>query len=292
VPEEHHGPTACTAAASWPAVRPRGRGLSRPAPLPAHAWAPGHTGRSSRLASPLLGALPWEALEGRAHTTRRPRQAGHPLPDPLHRLCDMGGCGGALAGVRRQGAAARRRAAPRSPRAPWRRDHHRGPNRGEGRGAAGHQPQQGAPVLASIDQQGAVLAPGPGAPGPATARVGFPEGRPALQAGTPAGGRALRGASRPLEGGWAAAHHRKGLVPAGLLPHRTEHPRNRQAPTRGRKRLCHDALHALRRRVERTVAGEEPGKRLRRRCARIPHRHYGRKRLGDTMINRRAFCGI
>jgi hypothetical protein len=47
-------------------------------------------------------------------------------------------------------------AAPRHPRAPWRRPPPRGQTRGEGMGSSGHQHQQGAKGIASIDQQGSV----------------------------------------------------------------------------------------------------------------------------------------
>src|SRR4030095_13739198 len=44
-----------------------------------------------------------------------------------------------IASGRRPGS----RAAPRPPRAPWRRDDHHGPKRGDGRGSSGYQHQKG-----------------------------------------------------------------------------------------------------------------------------------------------------
>jgi hypothetical protein len=76
-PDEPHGTHACHAAAAWPAVRHGVRGSALPAPGAAQARPAGSTGRSWRLASPLMGALPGDALAGLAQTTRRPRPARH-----------------------------------------------------------------------------------------------------------------------------------------------------------------------------------------------------------------------
>jgi transposase len=78
---------------------------------------------------------------------------------------------------------------------------------------------------------------------------------------------------------------------AGMIPNSPEPPRNRQHPTRGRKRLFDAAIHALRMRVERTLAWEDTCKRLVLRFERIQPRHYGMKLLAYTLINLRAFCG-
>jgi hypothetical protein len=102
----------------------------------------------------------------------------------------------------------------------------------------------------------------------------------------------LRGASLNLDGGFDSARNRKMIFNASLLPNITENPRNRKAPKRGRKRLFTAAIHALRMRVERTVAWEDKFKRLLLRLERIQQRHYGMKVLAYTLINLRAFCGI
>ena len=76
------------------------------------------------------------------------------------------------------------------------------------------------------------------------------------------------------------------------MPNMSEPPRHRKPPKRGRKRWGNATIHALRRRVERTLAWEDKCKRLLLRFERIQQRHYGMKLLGYTMINLRAFCGI
>jgi len=76
-----------------------------------------------------------------------------------------------------------------------------------------------------------------------------------------------------------------------MIPHIKANPRNRNAPQRGRKRLFNAALHAVRMRVERTVAWEDKCKRRRLRCERIQQRHYGMKLRADTLINLRQCCG-
>ena len=79
---------------------------------------------------------------------------------------------------------------------------------------------------------------------------------------------------------------------AGLIPNITEHPRHRKTTKRGRERLFDAAIHALRRRVERTLAWEDKGKRLLLRFERIQQRHSGMKLLAYTLINLRSFCGV
>jgi hypothetical protein len=50
-------------------------------------------------------------------------------------------------------------------------------------------------------------------------------------------------------------------------------------------------MHALRRRVERTLAWDDTFKRFLLRFERIQQRHYGLKLLAYTSINLRGFCG-
>jgi transposase len=105
------------------------------------------------------------------------------------------------------------------------------------------------------------------------------------------GGVDLRGAYLNLDGGFEAAHHRKCIFNAGLIPNIPENPRNRKTTKRGRKRLFNATIHALRMRVERTFAGADKCKRLLLRFERIQQRHYGMKLMAYTLINLRAFCG-
>ena len=85
----------------------------------------------------------------------------------------------------------------------------------------------------------------------------------------------LTGTYLNLDGGFDAAHKRKCIFNAGLLPYIPENPRHCHRPKRGRKRLFNAAIHALRMRVERTFAREDQCKRLRLRFARIQQRHDG-----------------
>jgi hypothetical protein len=59
-----------------------------------------------------------------------------------------------------------------------------------------------------------------------------------------------------------------------------------------RKSAFNAALHALRLRVERTLAWEDKFKRLLLRFERIQQRHYGMKVMAYTLISLRAFCGV
>jgi hypothetical protein len=102
----------------------------------------------------------------------------------------------------------------------------------------------------------------------------------------------LRGALPNLDGGCDAAHHRQGMFHAGMIPNIPENPRNRKGTKRGRKRLFNAAIHALRLRVERTLAWEDTFKRRLLRFERLQQRHDGMKLLGYTLINLRAFCGV
>jgi len=101
----------------------------------------------------------------------------------------------------------------------------------------------------------------------------------------------LRGAYLNLDGGFDAAHNRKLIFNAGMIPNIPENPRNRKRTKRGRKRCFNEAIHALRMRVERTCAWEEKFKRLLLRFERIQQRHSGMKVMAYTLINLRAFCG-
>jgi hypothetical protein len=101
----------------------------------------------------------------------------------------------------------------------------------------------------------------------------------------------LRGAYVNLDGGFDSKHHRKVIFNAGMIPNIKETPRHRKTPKRGRKRLCNEAIHALRDRVERTCAWEDKFKRLLLRFERVQQRHDGMKLMAYTLINVRGFCG-
>jgi len=72
----------------------------------------------------------------------------------------------------------------------------------------------------------------------------FPEGLQALKRGAKEVGVDLKGASLNLDGGFDAAHNRKGIFNAGLMPNIKENPRHRKTAKRGRKRLCNPVIHA------------------------------------------------
>ena len=120
----------------------------------------------------------------------------------------------------------------------------------------------------------------------------LPEGLKALKRVAKEVGVDLRGAYLNLDGGFDSTHKRKCIFNAGLIPNIKEDPRNRKTTKRGRNRLFNAAIHALRLRVERTLAWEDKFKRLLLRFARIQQRHYGMKLMAYTLINLRAFCGI
>jgi hypothetical protein len=65
-----------------------------------------------------------------------------------------------------------------------------------------------------------------------------------------------------LDGGGDSRHNRQAIFNAGLIPNIQENPRHRTTPKRVRKRLFSQAIHALRDRVERTLAWEDTLKRL------------------------------
>jgi hypothetical protein len=140
------------------------------------------------------------------------------------------------------------------------------------------------------DHQGDVLSPLPVAPVNATAILLLPEGLNALKGVAKMVGLDLEGANLNLDAACDATHHRKGIVNAGLIPNITENPRHRQRTKRGRKRLFNEAIHALRPRVDRTLAWEDKCKRLLLRFERIQQRHDGMKLLAYTLINVRTFC--
>ena len=125
-----------------------------------------------------------------------------------------------------------------------------------------------------------------------TAMVLLPESLKALKRVAKEVGLDRRGAYLNLDGGFDSAHNRTCIFNAGMIPNSKEHPRNRKTTKRGRKRFFNEAIHALRRRVERTFAWEDKFKRLLLRFERIQQRHYGMKLMAYTLMNLRAFCGI
>ena len=120
----------------------------------------------------------------------------------------------------------------------------------------------------------------------------FPEGLRALKKVAQEVGLDLRGAYLNLDGGCDSTRNRQCIFNAGLLPNIPENPRHRKHPKRGRKQLFNTTIHALRMRVERTLAWEDKFKRLLLRCERIQQRHYGLKRMAYTLINLPRFCGV
>src|SRR5215510_3364075 len=194
LPHEPSDRTACNAAAPCPTLRIGVRGLALAAPRDAPAGTARHTGLVSGLSPDRVDALHRDAVEGAARAARPRWATGDAVHDGLQSLGPRGRGWGAVARVGGQGAASGDRATPRPPRAAWRRDHPRGPTRGDGMGYAGHKPEHGAKVLAMPDHQGSGWAPGPVAPVPATAMVLCPEGLNALKRLATAGGLDRRGA--------------------------------------------------------------------------------------------------
>ena len=107
-----------------------------------------------------------------------------------------------------------------------------------------------------------MLAPLPVAPVNTADTVLLPEGLNALKRVAKLTGLDLKGTYLNLDGGFDSQSNRKAIFNAGMIPNIKENPRNRKAPKRGRKRLFHAAIHALRERVERTFAWEDKFKRL------------------------------
>ena len=140
------------------------------------------------------------------------------------------------------------------------------------------------------DTHGYVWAPVPVAPVNETDMVLLPKGLQALKKVAKEGGLDLRGVDLNLDGGLDSTRNRQCIFNAGMIPNIKENPRNRKTTKRGRKRLCNEALHALRARVERTLAWEDKFKRLLLRFERIQQRHYGMKLMAYTLINLRGFC--
>jgi transposase len=141
------------------------------------------------------------------------------------------------------------------------------------------------------DNNGDVRSPLPVAPVHETDMLLLPEGLKALKRVAKTLGLTRTGASLNLDAGFDSTPNRQCSFNAGMIPHITENPRNRKRTKRGRKRFFNETLHALRTRVERTVAWEEKFKRLRRRFEHIQQRHFGMKWLAYTVINVREFCG-
>ena len=135
-----------------------------------------------------------------------------------------------------------------------------------------------------------MLAPLPVAPVNTADTVLLPEGLKALKRVARLTGLDLKGAYLNLDGGFDSQSNRKAIFTAGLIPNIKENPRNRKAPKRGRKRLFHAAIHALRERVERTFAWEDKFKRVLLRFEYPQRRHYGMKLMAYTLINLRRFC--
>jgi hypothetical protein len=125
-----------------------------------------------------------------------------------------------------------------------------------------------------------------------TDMVLLPGGLQALKQVAKQVGLDLKGAYLNLERGFDSAHNRKCIFNAGLIPNIPENSRNRKRPKRGRKRRFNAVIHALRLRVERTVAWEDKFKRLLLRFERIQQRHYGMKLMAYILINLRVFCGV
>jgi hypothetical protein len=135
------------------------------------------------------------------------------------------------------------------------------------------------------------MSPLPVAPVNETDMILLPDGLKTLKKVAKQIGLNLRGAYLNLDGGFDSTRHRKMIFNAGMIPNIKENPRHRQATKRGRKRLFNEAIHALRMRVERTLAWEDQFKRLLLRCERMQQRHYGMKLMAYTLINLREFCG-
>lgn len=161
---------------------------------------------------------------------------------------------------------------------------------GDGIGDSGHKHQQGEKVLAIIDNNGDVWAPLPVAPVNTADPVLLPEGLKALKRVARLPGLELDGAYLTLDGGFDSKANRKAIFTAGLIPNIKENPRHRKPPKRGRKRLFHAVIPALRERVERPFAWEDNCKRLLLRFEYIQQRHYGMKLMAYTLINLRRFC--
>jgi len=118
----------------------------------------------------------------------------------------------------------------------------------------------------------------------------LPDGLNALKRVAKVTGLVLTGAYLNLDAGFDSTHHRTCMFNAGMIPNIKENPRNRKRTKRGRKRLFHEAIHALRTRVDRTFAWEDTFKRLLLRFEHMQQRHVGMQLLAYTLINVREFC--
>jgi transposase len=161
---------------------------------------------------------------------------------------------------------------------------------GDGMGYSGPKPQKGEKGIAMIDHNGYVLAPLPVAPVNEADTVLLPAGLKTVKRVAKLTGLGRTGSYLNLDGGLDSKSNRQAIFKAGMIPTIKEHPRHRQSPKRGRKRLCNAALHALRDRVERTFAWEDKFKRWLLRFEHIQQRHYGMKLMAYTLINLRHFC--
>lgn len=146
-------------------------------------------------------------------------------------------------------------------------------------------------MIAVVENHGYVLSPLTMAPVNEVDMGLLPEGLNALKRVAREAGLDLAGAVLNLDAGFDSKANRKGVFNAGLKPNIKENPRNRQKPTRGRKRFFDVALYKLRFIVERTFAWEDKFKRLRLRFETKQSHHLGFKLIAFTLINLREFCG-
>ncbi len=141
------------------------------------------------------------------------------------------------------------------------------------------------------DNHGSVLSPFPVAPVNEADMLLWPEGLNALKKVAKLVGLVLTGAYLNLDSGFDSKQNRKRIFNTGMIPNITANPRHRKRTKRGRTRLFNAAIHALRTRVDRTVAWEDKCKRLLLRFEHRQRRHFGMKLLAYTLINVREFCG-
>src|SRR5882724_8936954 len=120
-------------------------------------------------------------------------------------------------------------------------------------------------MIAITDKHGYVLSPCPVAPVNETDMILLPEGLKALKRVAQLVGLDLGGVYLNLDSGFDSTHNRQCFFNA--------------------------AIHALRTRVDRTLAWEDKFKRLLLRFEHLQQRHVGMKLLAYTLINVREFCG-
>ena len=145
-------------------------------------------------------------------------------------------------------------------------------------------------MIALVDNHGYVLSPLTIAPVNEVDLGLLPQGLKDRKRVARAAGLTLPGAVLNLDAGFDSKTNRKCIFNAGLRPNIKENPRNRQKPTRGRKRFFDDALYKLRFIVERTFAWEDKFKRLLLRFETKQIHHLGFKLIAFTLINLREFC--